>query len=93
MTIEVKPVGIVRKMDELGRIVIPAEVRKANAQPTNQALEILPDSEGGIYIRPFGKDMEKQELVEQLIELKQHTKIPEVFNLVSKAIEFMNERM
>lgn len=90
---ELKALGIVRRMDELGRIVIPMEVRRANAWQANQPLEMFADRDGGLYVKAYGKDAEKDALVEQLIELKQRTSNPEVFEMASKTIQFLNERM
>ena len=90
---DLKPLGIVRRMDELGRIVIPMEVRRANAWQANQPLEMFADRDGGLYVKAYGKDSEKDALVEQLIDLKQRTSNPEVFEMASKTIQFLNERM
>lgn len=45
--------GIVRKMDKLGRVVIPYEVRKIYNLQEGDALEILPDGNGSVTIRKF----------------------------------------
>jgi transcriptional pleiotropic regulator of transition state genes len=45
-------VGMVRRLDGLGRIVIPKEVRTALAIGEDEVLEILVDGRG-IYLRPY----------------------------------------
>jgi len=47
-----KKTGITRKIDELGRIVIPKEIRKINKLWPGTAMEIFV-SEGGIMLRPY----------------------------------------
>ena len=43
-------IGIVRKMDSLGRVVIPKEFRRVFGLKTNEAIEILA-TEKGILLR------------------------------------------
>jgi len=44
--------GIIRKIDELGRIVLPIEVRKLFDLKEKDSLEIF-THEGGIYLKPY----------------------------------------
>ena len=46
-------VGIVRKTDELGRIVLPVEVRRANEINEGDMLEII-NTEDGILLKKHG---------------------------------------
>ncbi|WP_180953712.1 AbrB/MazE/SpoVT family DNA-binding domain-containing protein [Bacillus sp. T33-2] len=87
-----KALGIVRRMDDLGRVVVPIEIRRANGWAPNQPMEMFADDEGGLYIKPYGKDEEKKEVLEQLQHLHQTTDNPAVFQIVSKAIGFIKER-
>lgn len=48
-----KATGIVRKIDELGRIVIPKEIRKTLKVKEGMPLEIYTDHEGGIVLRKY----------------------------------------
>ena len=43
-----KATGIVRKIDDLGRIVIPKEIRKTMKVKEGMPLEIFTDEQGGI---------------------------------------------
>lgn len=65
-----KGIGVVRRMDELGRVVIPKEVRKSFHIGKNEPLEILVDGEDTIILRKYhsGPDMEvlAQEYAETL---------------------------
>ena len=47
-----KATGIVRKVDDLGRIVIPKELRKVLGLNEGDPLEIFSD-EGSIILRPY----------------------------------------
>jgi AbrB family looped-hinge helix DNA binding protein len=48
---EMNVMGIVRAVDDLGRIVIPMEMRKALGIAGGECLEILATSNGGLFIR------------------------------------------
>ena len=48
-----KATGIVRRIDDLGRIVIPKEIRKTLKVKEGMPLEIYTDKEGGIILRKF----------------------------------------
>jgi len=47
-----KALGIVRKVDELGRIVLPIELRRSLNIVEGEPLEILAD-EKGLYLRKY----------------------------------------
>ena len=54
-----KATGIVRKLDDLGRIIIPKEIRRAMKIECGDPLEIFVNSGGGITLRKFDPyDME-----------------------------------
>lgn len=46
--------GVIRRIDELGRIVIPKEVRKQFGMEVGDPLEIIPTNEG-VIIRTYPK--------------------------------------
>ena len=48
-----KATGIVRRIDDLGRVVIPKEIRKTLKVKEGMPLEIYTDKEGGIVLRKF----------------------------------------
>lgn len=45
-----KPIGITRKMDELGRLVIPSEIRKSLGIHALDTIEMIP-FENGVWIQ------------------------------------------
>lgn len=52
---EMQETGIIRKIDELGRIVLPIEVRKLFGLKEKDTLEIL-THEDGIYLKPIDNE-------------------------------------
>lgn len=48
-----KATGIVRRIDDLGRIVIPKEIRKTLKVKEGMPLEIFTDQEGGIILKKY----------------------------------------
>jgi len=89
---ELKALGIVRRIDDLGRIVIPIEIRRANGWEPNQPLEIFADDQGGVYLKAYGFSQEKQEVLDGLNAHKQNIPDPALFAAINKAIEFIQNK-
>lgn len=51
MKIEFEPLGIIRRLDDLGRIVLPKEFRAKVGIEVGEAFEILSDKKGNFYIK------------------------------------------
>lgn len=51
MKIEFEPFGIVRRIDDLYRIVIPREFIRETGIKENEAFEIFSDNKGNFYIK------------------------------------------
>lgn len=45
--------GIVRRVDDLGRIAIPKEVRRALRIKEDEAMEIFTDKDGSVILRKY----------------------------------------
>ena len=54
-----KPTGIVRRIDDLGRVVIPKEIRRAFKIKEGDPLEIFTGRDGSIIIKPYHKSWEE----------------------------------
>jgi len=71
-----KATGIVRRIDSLGRIVIPMEIRRTLRIRENDALEIFTDREGEIIFKKYSPiaDLEEfaQEYADSLFESTGH---------------------
>ena len=48
-----KATGIVRRIDELGRVVIPKEIRRTQRIRQGDALEIFTDSNGEVVFKKY----------------------------------------
>ncbi|MGI6035037.1 MAG: stage V sporulation protein T [Limnochordia bacterium] len=72
-----KATGIVRRIDSLGRIVIPMEIRRTLRIRENDALEIFTDREGEIIFKKYSPiaDLDEfaQEYADSLFESTGHT--------------------
>lgn len=54
-----KATGIVRRIDDLGRIVVPKEIRRTHGIDKGDPVEIFVDH-NGIYLRPYQSDVTKE---------------------------------
>lgn len=79
-----KSTGIVRKIDSLGRLVIPKEIRDAEGWDEGQPMEMFMDDEG-MVIRAYRTDADLTgELSHLISKLSNRTKISdEEKNLIS----------
>lgn len=72
-----KATGIVRRIDDLGRVVIPKEIRRTLRIREGDPLEIFVDREGEVILKkysPIGELSDfAQEFAESLYENLQHT--------------------
>ena len=50
-----KPTGIVRRIDDLGRVVIPKEIRRALHMETGEPLELYTNKNGEIILKKYKK--------------------------------------
>lgn len=51
-----KATGIVRRIDDLGRIVIPKEIRRTLEVKEGDPLELYLDNEGGLVLHKYEKE-------------------------------------
>ena len=61
-----KATGIVRKIDELGRLVIPKEMRSTRGWENGNPIEIWLDEQGNVVLRKYRPQCRKP--VEELLE-------------------------
>ena len=67
-----KALGIVRNVDELGRVVIPKEVRRAKGWEAGQPMEMFVDEEN-LVLRAYGEDYKKKEVIDTLKNMLRET--------------------
>ena len=60
-----KATGIVRRIDDLGRVVIPKEIRRTLKIREGDPLEIFTDREGGVILRKYSPIRELGEFAQQ----------------------------
>jgi AbrB family transcriptional regulator, stage V sporulation protein T len=58
-----KPLGIVRRIDDLGRIVIPMEVRRVHGWETGTLIEMFA-TDKGVVLREYGAEQKKLAAIE-----------------------------
>lgn len=63
-----KATGIVRRMDDLGRVVIPKEIRRTMKISEGTPLEIFIDKDGGIIFRKYSPIGELSESAQRMSE-------------------------
>lgn len=63
-----KATGIVRRIDDLGRVVVPKEIRRTLRIREGDPLEIFTDREGGVILRKYSPIRELGEFAQQYAE-------------------------
>lgn len=63
-----KATGIVRRIDELGRVVVPKEIRRTLRIHEGDPLEIFTDKEGEIVLKKYSPMGEVGSLVKDLCQ-------------------------
>lgn len=62
-----KATGIIRRVDDLGRVVIPKEIRRTLGVTEGTALEIFVESDGGVIFRKY---MPENSLIERIKDIE-----------------------
>ncbi|MGL4731754.1 MAG: stage V sporulation protein T [Clostridium sp.] len=68
-----KATGIVRRIDDLGRVVIPKEIRRTLRIREGDPLEIFTDREGGVILKKYSPIEELSEFSKEYAESLQQT--------------------
>jgi len=63
-----KATGIVRRIDDLGRVVIPKEIRRTMRIREGEPLEIFTESGGSVILKKYSPVGEQNQLATQLCE-------------------------
>jgi AbrB family looped-hinge helix DNA binding protein len=87
-----KATGIVRKLDDLGRVVIPKEIRCTQGWGDREALEIFVGNEGVILRKYNPPTEERNRIFQNLISLQLKTDDPEIVAGISEAIQFFEKK-
>lgn len=68
-----KATGIVRRVDELGRIVIPKEIRRTMHFREGDPIEIFTDKEGGVILRKYSAMGDIEQYAKEFAESINHS--------------------
>ena len=68
-----KATGIVRRIDELGRIVVPKDIRKMLRLNEKDPIEIFTDREGGVILKKYSPMKELTNFASEYSEALQQT--------------------
>ena len=82
-----KATGIIRRIDELGRIVIPKEVRRNLGIKEGDPLEIATSREGEIILIPY---KENSKIVDNFIETFKEMNIEDQKTIVKMLVDNVN---
>lgn len=83
-----KSTGIVRKVDELGRVVLPIELRRTLGIDVKDALEIFVD-DNRIILQKYQPNVEKEEVVRGLTKLVSNASSVYASDVMQRAIKLL----
>lgn len=91
-----KATGIVRRVDDLGRIVIPKEIRRTICIKEGDPMELYLDEEGSIVLKPYvldvGRVLENAiDMVARALEYDDRYEAKEVIDKLEAAEELWRE--
>ena len=85
-----KTTGITRRIDDLGRVVLPIELRRMLGIEVKDSLEIFVDGDS-VILRKYRKDTEKADMLKDLDNVRQYSDNPHVLEIVANAKEFIKK--
>lgn len=78
--------GIVRRIDDLGRVVIPKEIRRQMRIEEGDPLEIFTTNDGAVCFKPYQeKPLTEEEILNRVNEMSREEKA----ELIKKMIEIL----
>lgn len=83
-----KSTGIVRKVDELGRIVLPIELRRSLGIDIKDPVEIFIDQDK-VILQKYRPNAEKDEVIKKLEELVEYAKSEDAIDALKRAIKLI----
>ena len=91
-----KATGIVRRIDDLGRVVIPKEIRRTICIKEGDPIELYLDEEGGIVLKPYVLDVARVlenaiDMVAKALEYDDRYEAKEVIDNLEAAEELWRE--
>lgn len=85
-----KALGMVRKIDQLGRIVIPKEIRDAQGWDEGQPMEMFM-VEDNLLLRGYGRDREKTAILHELELAQTVTEDKKIKKAIQTAMDYISK--
>jgi len=85
-----KSTGVTRKVDELGRVVIPIELRRVMGIGVKEPVEFFVDGDS-VILRPYRRDTERADMLKELDNVLEYSDNPHVFEIITNAKEFIKK--
>ena len=82
--------GIVRRVDDRGRVVIPKEIRRARGWEEGAPIEIIPDG-NEVILRLYADNQRLEDLLNELISQMEERGLDDKENLLRKMMEELKE--
>jgi AbrB family transcriptional regulator, stage V sporulation protein T len=83
-----KPLGIVRRIDQLGRIVIPMEVRRVHGWEPGTPIEMFA-TDKGLVLREYGAEQKKLAVIEGLKYLADTVTDETALSIIDDIMEYV----
>jgi transcriptional pleiotropic regulator of transition state genes len=83
-----KSTGVVRKLDQLGRIVVPKELRGTLGMDEGDALEIFVNG-NQIILQKYAPNVEKDDVVSKLMNIASQSNNPNIQETLERAIKLI----
>ena len=83
-----KATGIVRRIDDLGRVVIPKEIRRTLGIEEGDPLEIFVNG-GQVVIQKYQPETEKKDVILELQKMANDTNDPNMLETIDRAIKLI----
>lgn len=85
-----KPLGIIRKLDHLGRVVIPKEIRRTYGWDKGTPLEIF-TTDKGVVFREYGAEQKKLAVIEGLKSLADMVTDETALSIIDDVMEYVKK--
>lgn len=82
--------GIIRRIDDLGRVVIPKEIRRARGWEEGAPIEVIPDGED-VILRLYSDNKRLEDLLNELIGQMEERGLDDQEMLLRKMMEELKE--
>ncbi len=87
-----KSLGVVRKLDELGRIVIPKEVRNSQGWESGTPMEMFMQGECLVVKKHISVLSNQGQILKELEALTYTTPTPHAKESIQKAIDYIKQK-